>query len=106
MKPLAAALLAIALASSTARADERAHRVAVAGAALTAIGAVIAVGAVAPVSYGAAHVPIDVHHGCMGDNCVLFPTNWPLDLGAPLLAIGAVALGSGIALYVVANRER
>ena len=97
-------------APATARADARSHRLTVAGAILTAVGAGVAIAGATLLSYGALNPPpppdVAQPRFCAIDNCSNLPgpANQPLLAGAPLLALGASALGSGVALLVVGKR--
>ena len=111
MKRLAVCVLALTLSLPvTAHADARPHRLTVAGAVLTAIGAAMAIAGTTLVSYGALNPPAAPNvlqpYFCAVDGCpgLAHPTNAPLIGGAATLAVGAAALGSGIALLVVGKR--
>jgi hypothetical protein len=112
MKGLAICVLALTLSlPATARADAHPHRLTVAGALLTAVGGAMAIVGASLVSYGALNPPPppDVFNPqfCAIDGCNGLPhdsTNGPLVAGAPILALGGAALGSGIALLVVGKR--
>lgn len=112
MKPLVACLLAVALSSPiAAHADGRARRLTIAGAVLTAAGGAMTIAGASLVTYGELNPPppIDVVQPrfCSTDTCGNFPqpTNWPVLAGTATLAIGAAALGSGIALVLVGKRR-
>jgi hypothetical protein len=112
MKPLTVCVLVLALSLPvTARADARSHRLTVAGAVLTAVGAAMAIAGTTLVSYGALNPPASPNvfqpYFCAVDGCpgLAHPTNGPLVGGAATLAVGAAALGSGIALLVVGKRS-
>ncbi len=111
MKPLAICILTLALASpAAARADERAHRLTVAGAVLSAAGGSLTATGVGLVTYGQLNPPAPYPslqpRFCSVEACgsVPGPTNWPLVGGVATLAVGAAALGTGIALVVVGRR--
>ena len=111
MKRMALCLVAITLLlPATARADAHPHRLTVAGAVLTAVGAAMVIAGGSLVAYGALNPPSspDVFQPqfCAIDGCngLGRPTNGPLIGGAATLAVGGAALGSGVALLVVGKR--
>jgi hypothetical protein len=112
MKPLAlfVVMLAVLSGPAAARADEHTHRLTIAGAVLTAVGAAMSIAGAALVTYGELNPPPPYPSAqplfCAADSCsnVPGPTNGPLVGGVATLAVGTAALGSGIALLVVGKR--